>query len=114
MFIDIFNFDVVVNVIGFKLLFLLIKGLYDVIDKEGSKVYLIFGFILNIDDFIEFSNKKVVVIGGGVVGFDVVEYFLECGLDVIIVEMMLFFGKDLDMIICFLMMDIIEKNNVDV
>ncbi|KHF18817.1 hypothetical protein PO81_16410, partial [Vibrio parahaemolyticus] len=70
--------------------------------------------ISSIDDFTEFSNKKVAVIGGGAVGLDVVEYFSERGSDVTIVEMMPLLGKDLDMITRLSMMDIIEKNHVDV
>ena len=112
--IDTFNPDVVVNATGSKPLLPPIKGLHDVIDKEGSKVHSIFGLISNIDDFTEFSNKKVAVIGGGAVGLDVVEYFSERGSDVTIVEMMPLLGKDLDMITRLSMMDIIEKNNVDV
>ncbi|MBA5760141.1 FAD-dependent oxidoreductase, partial [Escherichia coli] len=73
--IDTFNPDVVVNATGSKPLLPPIKGLHDVIDKEGSKVHSIFGLISNIDDFTEFSNKEVAVIGGGAVGLDVVEYF---------------------------------------
>ncbi|EAO7445059.1 FAD-dependent oxidoreductase [Listeria monocytogenes] len=112
--IDTFNPDVVVNATGSKPLLPPIKGLHDVIDKEGSKVHSIFGLISNIDDFTEFSNKKVAVIGGGAVGLDVVEYFSERGSDVTIVEMMPILGKDLDMITRLSMMDIIDKNHVDV
>ncbi|MCB2579028.1 NAD(P)/FAD-dependent oxidoreductase, partial [Listeria monocytogenes] len=73
------NPDVGVKATGAKPLLPPIKGLHDVIDKDGSKGHSIFGLISNIDDFTEFSIKKVAVIGGGAVGLDVVEYFSERG-----------------------------------
>ncbi len=43
----------------------------------------------------DLTGKKVVVVGGGAVGLDVVEYFAPKDADVSIVEMMPVIGKDL-------------------
>ena len=42
------------------------------------------------------TGKKVVVVGGGAVGLDVVEFFAEKGADVADIEMIPVVGKDLD------------------
>lgn len=95
--IDKFNPDVVVCATGSKPLLPPINGLHDHVDKEGSKVKSILGMIENIPNYPEELNgKKVVVVGGGAVGLDVVEFFAERGADISIVEMMPVIGKDLD------------------
>lgn len=95
--IDKFNPDVVVCATGSKPLLPPINGLHDHVDKEGSKVKSILGMIENIPNYPEDLNgKKVVVVGGGAVGLDVVEFFAERGADISIVEMMPVIGKDLD------------------
>ena len=74
-----------------------IKGLHDRIDKEGSKVASILGMINHINDYPEdMTGKKVVVVGGGAVGLDVVEFFADRNADISIVEMMDQIGRDLD------------------
>ena len=66
-----------------------IKGLHDRIDKEGSKVASILGMINHINDYPEdMTSKKVVVVGGGAVGLDVVEFFAARNAEISIVEMM--------------------------
>ncbi len=95
--IDKFNPDVVVCATGSKPLLPPINGLHDHVDKEGSKVKSILGMIENIPNYPEdLKGKKVVVVGGGAVGLDVVEFFAERGADISIVEMMPVIGKDLD------------------
>ena len=90
--------DIIVNATGSKPLLPPISGLNENVDKEGGKVKSTFGFIENINAFAEgdFTGKKVVVVGGGAVGLDVVEFFAEKGADVADIEMMPVIGKDLD------------------
>lgn len=89
--------NIIVNSTGSNPLLPPIKGLHDHIDKEGSKVASITGMINHLADYPEdCTGKKVVVVGGGAVGLDVVEYFAPKGAEVSIVEMMPQIGKDLD------------------
>jgi O-acetylhomoserine (thiol)-lyase len=89
--------NIIVNSTGSNPLLPSIKGLHDHIDKEGSKVASITGMINHLADYPEdCTGKKVVVVGGGAVGLDVVEYFAPKGAQVSIVEMMPQIGKDLD------------------
>ena len=90
--------DIIVNATGSKPLLPPIAGLKENVDKEGGKVKSTFGFIENIDAFAkeDCTGKKVVVVGGGAVGLDVVEFFAEKGADVSDIEMMPVIGKDLD------------------
>jgi 2,4-dienoyl-CoA reductase-like NADH-dependent reductase (Old Yellow Enzyme family)/thioredoxin reductase len=106
--------DVLVNATGSKPLLPPIKGLLERIDKEGEKLYSILGLIKNIDKFQDLEGKKIVVVGGGAVGLDVVEFFAERKAKVSIVEMLPMLGRDLDVITKLSMMDIIKQNNVDV
>ncbi|MFR3299159.1 MAG: FAD-dependent oxidoreductase, partial [Fusobacterium sp.] len=73
-----FKPDLIVNATGSKPLMPGIKGLKEFTDKENSNIYSIFGTIANLNNF-EFENKEVVIIGGGAVGLDVVEFFAERG-----------------------------------
>ena len=51
----------------------------------------------HVPDYPEdMTGQKVVVIGGGAVGLDVVEFFAPRGAEVSIVEMMPAIGRDLD------------------
>jgi 2,4-dienoyl-CoA reductase-like NADH-dependent reductase (Old Yellow Enzyme family)/thioredoxin reductase len=110
------NPDVIVNATGSKPLLPPIKGLLERIDKDGERLYSIFGLLSKIDEFknLELEGKKVAVIGGGAVGLDVVEFFAERKAKVSIVEMMPMLGRDLDVITKLSMMDIIKRYNVDV
>ena len=95
--LDKFHPDIVVNATGSNPLLPPIKGLNDFIDKEGGKVSSITNMINHITEYPEdMTGKKVVVIGGGAVGLDVVEFTAPKGADVSIVEMMPAIGKDLD------------------
>ena len=79
--------NIIVNSTGSNPLLPPIKGLHDHIDKEGSKVASITGMINHLADYPEdCTGKKVVVVGGGAVGLDVVEYFAPKGAQVSIVE----------------------------
>lgn len=106
-----FKPDLVINATGSKPLLPPIKGLRELIDKENSNVYSIFGTMKNIDNF-DFEGKEVVVIGGGAVGLDVVEFATEKGANVTIVERMQEIGKDLDFITRIDMLGLLNKKDV--
>lgn len=112
--IESFNPDLIINATGSKPLLPPINGLLDHIDKVGSKVSSIFGLLNNVDQYTDFNDKKVAVIGGGAVGLDVVEFFAERGATATIVEMMPELGKDLDVITKLSMMSMIKEKAVDV
>lgn len=58
------------------------------------------------------ANGKVVVIGGGAVGIDVIEYFAPRGADCSIVEMMPVIGRDLDPVSKSAVKEMFEKYHV--
>ena len=89
--------NIIVNATGSNPLLPPITGLADHVDKEGSKVSSITNMINNIPNYPEdLTNKKVVIIGGGAVGLDVMEFFAKRNADVTIVEMMSVIGNGLD------------------
>lgn len=59
-------------------------------------------------------DQKVVVIGGGLVGLEAMEFLTEQGKEVTVVEMMDAVGKDLEMYIAPHMMQFIETNGINV
>ena len=91
------NPNIIVNATGSNPLLPPIKGLHENIDKEGGKVSSITNMIDHVMEYPEdLKGKKVVVIGGGAVGLDVVEFFAPRGADVSIVEMMPVIGNGID------------------
>lgn len=91
------NPDIIVNATGSNPLLPPIKGLHETMSKEDTKVFSILDMIQNIPKYPDdMSGKKIVVIGGGAVGLDVVEFFAPRNASVSIVEMMPQIGKDLD------------------
>lgn len=105
--------NIIVNATGSQPLLPPIEGLHDWIDKDGSKVYSILKMIDNVTVFPQnMEGKKVVVVGGGAVGLDVVEYFAPRGAKVTIIEMMDQIGKDLDPVSKLRMKEISEKYHV--
>lgn len=105
--------DIIVNASGGKPLLPPINGLHDVLAKADRKVFSIFDLLNNMDQFQDFDGKEVVVIGGGAVGLDVVEYYAERGAKkVSIVEMQGELGKDLDLITKLSMMEIVNDYGV--
>lgn len=89
--------NIIVNATGSSPLLPPIAGLHENLGKEGSKVYTILDMIGHLGEYPEdMTGKKVVVIGGGAVGLDVVEYFAPRGADVSIVEMMPVIGNGID------------------
>ena len=94
-FIEGFKPDIVVNATGSVPLLPNIPGLKE--NLEAGNVSTIFDLVDHVDSYPEdLSGKKVVVIGGGAVGLDVVEFFAPRGADVSIVEMMPVIGNGID------------------
>ncbi len=107
--------DIIVNATGSSPLLPPIKGLHDVIDKENGKVSSILNMINHVvsgDYPKDMSGRKVVVIGGGAVGLDVVEYFAPRGADVSIVEMMPIIGNGIDPVSKTGTFNLMEKHGV--
>ncbi len=89
--------DIIVNATGSNPLLPPIKGLHEFIDQENGSVSSITNMINHITEYPkDMTGKKVVVIGGGAVGLDIVEFMAPRGADVSIVEMLPAIGKDLD------------------
>lgn len=112
-FIKSLNPDIIVNATGSNPLLPPIKGLKEVMEKENSKVASIKEMIENLPNYEEdMTGKKVVVIGGGAVGLDVVEFFAPRNAKVSIVEMQPVIGRDLDPVTKVQTSTLIEKHNV--
>ena len=108
-----FNPDVVVNATGSVPTLPPITGLHE--NLGGGTVFSILDLIKDVENGVypeDLSGKKVVVIGGGAVGLDVVEYFAPRGADVSIVEMLPAIGRDLDPITKNDTTALMEKYNV--
>ena len=91
--------DLIVNATGSVALLPPIKGLHDSLNDADADVYTVFDLIEKIEKNEcpeSFEGKKVIVIGGGAVGLDVVEFFAPKGADVSIIEMMPIIGNGLD------------------
>ena len=92
-----FHPNIIVSSTGSAPLLPPIAGLKDRIDNEDYNIYSILGMISHTNDFPkDLEGKKVVVVGGGAVGLDVVEFFADRNADISIVEMMDQIGRDLD------------------
>ena len=105
--------QLVVNATGSVPLLPPINGLHDNLGKEGAAVYSIKDMINNLDNYPEdMTGKKVVVIGGGAVGLDVVEFFAPRGAETTIIEMMPMIGRGLDASSTASMKECMEKHNV--
>ena len=73
-----FHPNIIVSSTGSAPLLPPIAGLKDRIDNENHNIYSILGMISHINDFPkDLEGKKVVVVGGGAVGLDVVEFFAD-------------------------------------
>ena len=112
-FIDSLNPNIIVNATGSNPLLPPIKGLKEAMEKENSKVASIKEMIENIPNYPEdMTGKKGVVIGGGAVGLDVVEFFAPRNAKISIVEMQPVIGKDLDPVTKVQTSTLIEKHDV--
>lgn len=114
-FINNLKPDIIVNATGSTPLLPPINGLKENIDKEDGKIRSILKMIKDIPNFPEdATNKKVVVVGGGAVGLDVVEFFAKRNAEVSIVEMLPVVGKDLDFVTKVDVTNMLEKHHVNV
>ena len=105
--------DIIVNSTGSLPLILPIPGLEENVNKEGGKIHTVLGVIDNQPNYPEdMKGKKAVVIGGGAVGLDVVEYFAPKGADTTVIEMMPAIGAGLDPITKVSIADLMKKYNV--
>lgn len=105
--------DIIVNATGSLPLLPPINGLHENLQKKDANVYSIMDLINNIDNYpTDLSGKKVIVIGGGAVGLDVVEFFAPRGADTTIIEMMPVIGKGLDASSTSGMKECMEKHHV--
>ena len=112
--IEKFNPHLIICATGSAPLLPPIAGLHENIDKEGGKVESILSMIKHVPDYPEdMTGQKVVVIGGGAVGLDVVEFFAPRGAEVSIVEMMPAIGRDLDPVTKTDTKYMMEKYNVN-
>ncbi len=92
-----FHPDIIVNATGSKPLLPPIAGLHEHIDQPGGAIKSIQGMIDSLDEFPDDAvGKNVVVVGGGAVGLDVVEFFANRGASCSIVEMLPTIGNGLD------------------
>ena len=106
--------NIIVNATGSSPLLPPIPGLHENIDKEGGKVASILNMINHVNDYpTDLTGKKVVVIGGGAVGLDVVEFFAPRGAEVSIVEMMSVIGNGIDPVSKVDMGTLMEKHHVN-
>ena len=109
-----FHPNIIVSSTGSAPLLPPIAGLKDRIDNEDYNIYSILGMINHINDFPkDLEGKKVVVVGGGAVGLDVVEFFADRNADISIVEMMDQIGRDLDPVSKNDTKAMMKKHNVD-
>ena len=112
-FVKSLNPDVIVNATGSLPLILPIPGLKENVNKEGGKVKTVLGVIDNLPNYPEdLTGKKAVVVGGGAVGLDVVEYFAPKGADTTVIEMMPAIGAGLDPITKVSIADLMKKYDV--
>lgn len=108
-----YNPDLVVNATGSVPLLPPIEGLHENLKNEESSVYSITDMIDHVKDYPEdLSGKKVVVVGGGAVGLDVVEFFAPRGAQTTIIEMLPAIGNGLDASSASSMKECMEKHHV--
>ena len=105
--------DLGVNATGSVPLLPPIEGLHDNLGKKDASVYSIKDMIADVKNYPEdMTGKKVVVVGGGAVGLDVVEFFAPRGAETTIIEMMPVIGNGLDASSTSSMKECMEKHHV--
>lgn len=105
--------DIIVNATGSDPLLPPIKGLHENIGREKGKVFSILDMIAHVDQFPQdMHDKQVVVIGGGAVGLDVVEFVAPRGAKTSIVEKMGSMGNGIDPVSRAEFASLMEKHQV--
>lgn len=95
--VDSLHPDIIVNATGSTPTLPPITGLHDLVDKDGTRVATVLKMIERLKEYPEdMTGKKVVVIGGGAVGLDVMEFFAPRGAGIAMVEMLPMIGNGLD------------------
>lgn len=90
--------DIIIVATGSQPLLPPIPGLGDNLDQPNGHVHSIIDFLDNIGKFKD-PGKRYVIVGGGAVGLDVVEYFVNLGAkNTAVVEMADAVGRDVDFI----------------
>lgn len=111
--VDSIKPDLIVNATGAKPILPPILGLHHELNHKNRTVFSIFDILENMEQFQDFENKRIVVIGGGAVGLDVVEHYATNGSQSVkIVEMQDEIGKDLDLITRISMDEMMQECNV--
>ena len=105
--------DVLVNATGSVPLAPPIQGLRERADQPGSKIRSITTVMDEAAELAEAKGRRVVVVGGGAVGLDVVELFAENN-DVTVVERLPMVGRDLDPVSTTWINHVIEEYGVKV
>lgn len=95
-----------------------IAGLAEAFAAPDPRVHTILGLMDRMEAFASLPPSRIVVVGGGAVGLDVVEFFAEsCTPDkphtVRIVEMLPSIGRDLDMITKNTMLKMLKEHSVE-
>ena len=105
--------DLVVNSTGSVPLLPPIEGLHENLNCDDANVYSIKNMINNVNNYPDdMTGKKVVVVGGGAVGLDVVEFFAPRGAQTTIIEMLPSIGNGLDASSTSSMKECMEKHQV--
>ncbi len=105
--------QLIVNATGSVPLLPPIDGLRENIDAEGGRLFSITGMINHLDTFADAAGKRIVVVGGGAVGLDVIEYFSTRGAETVLIEMQDAPGQDLDIITKNAMLTMLEEHQVE-
>ncbi|MFT8821055.1 MAG: FAD-dependent oxidoreductase [Liquorilactobacillus nagelii] len=104
--------DMIVNASGAKPFLPPIEGLQAAHTAKNSHVFNIFDLLGSLDHFQK-KNQKILIIGGGAVGLDVMEYFTEhYAAKVTMVEMLPEIGRDLDIVTKIGMKELLKKYQV--
>ncbi len=97
--VNSFKPDIVVNATGSEPLLPPIEGLRTWIDRPYGRVHSIAWVMDHVDDYPkDMTGQNCVVIGGGAVGLDVVEFVAERGAKVQVIEMAPTIGTGIDLV----------------